>query len=137
QAGRVDLHGLAFEEDFAGGRGRHAEKRESQFGSPAPYQTGNAQDFSATQREGNIADMPTMIQIPDFEHCLADGCVRLWKQAVDRSPDHHRNELPFIDLADLPGANERPVAQHCHPVCQFEDFRETMADIDDAYSTVS
>src|SRR5690606_21281754 len=105
QAGRVDLHGLAFEEDFAGGRGRHAEKRESQFGSPAPYQTGNAQDFSATQREGNIADMPTMIQIPDFEHRLADGCIRLWKQAVERSPDHHRNELPFIDLADLPSAN--------------------------------
>ena len=76
--------------------------------------------------------MPAMIEVPHLQHGVADSGFGLGEQAVDRSANHHGNQLRFVDLADVPCADKAAVAQHGDAVGQSEYLGHAMANIDDA-----
>ena len=50
---------------------------------------------------------------------------------IDRSIDHQCDEIVLVGLGDPPRANQRAVAQDRDAIAQFENFFQTVADVDD------
>ena len=60
--------------------------------------------------------MPAMIEVFHLQNCLADGYFHFREQALDRAPDHQRNEVFFGDFANVFRGYECAIAQYGHAV---------------------
>ena len=126
-----DVDGLSLDQDLAGRRWRDAEDRQRGLGAARSDETGEAEDFSPSEGQGNIAHHVSIGDIAKLQRYLAAVALLRWIELIDSTAHHQRHEAGFVDVGDVHGADMGAVAQHGDAVGESENLRHAVADIDD------
>ncbi|MNL58245.1 hypothetical protein D3C87_1818670 [compost metagenome] len=85
--------------DGSGGGGRHAEQRLGDIGAAGADKAGDAQNFSCTHLEGDIAEDAVQCQVLHRQDGLAQRHIFLGKHLGDFAADHHADDVVAGHLA--------------------------------------
>ena len=113
-----------------------AEDAARDFRSSGANQSRHTDDFAGADLQGNVAKNSRAREIL---HVQQDWSAR--RRSVRRvidlqqlAPDHELDQLLLAHLADRAGRDVFPVAQHRHPIGQFENLIQPVADIQNAHA---
>ena len=118
------------DEETAVGVGIRARERPQELGAARADEPGEAEDLSATERQGDVLQHPRDAEALDPERLLLHDPAPLRRRLHDHVPEHGRDETLLRPVLDRFRRDELAVAHHRHAVAQAEYLVEVVGDVD-------
>ena len=122
------MHLFSFDEHLPGVDRSQAEDRLRRFASSGADQSGNAQNFSFSDRKGDILEIAFLGQSFDRQHFLTLFFQIGIALAFDFAADHHGNQIRLCHLFGIDRIDILPVTEDCETVGHMEQFFHLMTD---------
>ena len=113
---------FAVQDDFSGIRRIRAEDSAQQFGSSGTENTGDSQNFSSVQFEGDVLIPAFPGQVPDFHDNLFSGNNILRTFAYFGLAEHHGDETGIVNVLDVFFADIFCIPQYRYGIRNLVDF---------------
>ena len=132
----VDL--LPVQGDGAAGLLTDPEQGLHDVGTLRAHQTGDTENFALMQVKGDIANggLAQRGEIAHLEDHFSRGVFSIRKALVERTPDHHGDDLVHIQPFQRLGGDPLAVAKDGNFIAQLENLFHFVRDIDDTAAAI-
>ena len=124
---RMGRAGIGGEPHLAGPHRFEAEESAQEARPAGAEQAGDADDFSAMQRQRP----GSRTEVVDVENRFAVGPRGVWIERFDRSADHQPHDLLSVQLRGGAAPDDAAVAKHNDAVGDFLHLFDEVGDVDD------
>src|SRR5712692_5461259 len=126
----------AIDEKLAACRGFGAEDGFGEFGASSADQTGETNDFAATERETDLAEVAPggvsrSAEIPNLERHVALPRAARRKQVLQFTTHHSADQFAEVVARHRPFVDRLAVAQHGDAVGNLSELLQAVGDEDD------